>query len=394
MFIFSLTPVIIILLSIAFVAIILSICYGLRGYIRAAKFENPPVPDYQSLSAIPKATVLVYCQSDDDTLLSMLEAVEAQDYPDFEVVVVCDAALDYSEMVAEKIATRFSDVYVTFVQPGSHNLSRRKLAITIGMKAAKGEVVVTTCANASIPSTGWLSAIMAPFASPGGEHIDLSLGVSKMDFFEMRGPGKWYRQFDALLTNALWIGYAANYKAYRGDGYNMAIRRNAFFDNKGFARTINLHNGDDDLFVNEIATSANTRVVASPDSIVTTRWGESSRRVWSIRKERYSFTARWLPHAPFVRSAVQQLCQWILPGACGAASFIAFPNIFPAAIAVVLLLIFWGVEIYWYRRLAARLGAVRLFWAVPIFWLIRPIADLMFRYDHLQSRKKNFTWQR
>lgn len=382
----------IVLLAVAACAFLISYFYGMRAYIRAANFTNPELPPEGATR--PKASVLVYSQSDDEMLMSALEMLSHQDYPDYEVIVVCDAALAYSEKVAEKVASVYPDVYVTFVQPGSHNLSRRKLAITIGMKAAKGEIVVTTCANISIPSEGWLSALLAPFAGESGKYINLSLGLSKIDFDEMHRFDKWYCQFDSLLTNALWIGYAADGHPYRGDGYNMAIRRKAFFDNKGYARTINLHNGDDDLFVNEIATSANTRVVAGADTVLTTHWGDSARRVWSMRKERYSFTARWLPHAPFARSAVQQLLQWVVPGAALTAAFIALPNLLPAVIAAVILLGFWAMEIFHYRRLAARLGAVKLWWGVVPFWIWRPIGDLLFRSDHIQSRKKNFTWQR
>lgn len=392
MFELNISSIAIVLLAIALLGILISYCYGMRAYIRAARFSNPEIPG-EGLKR-PKASVMVYSQSDDEMLMNTLEMISRQDYPDFEVIVVCDAALAYSEMVAEKVASRFPDVYVTFVQPGSHNLSRRKLAITIGMKAAKGEVVVTTCANARIPSESWLSSLLAPFAGDQGRHIDVSLGLSKIEFAEMKGFDKWYCQFDSLLTNALWVGYAADYHPYRGDGYNLAIRRSAFFENKGFAKTINLHNGDDDLFVHEIANGSNTRVVVGQESIVTTLWGDSARRVWSIRKERYSFTARWLPHAPFARSGVQQLLQWVVPACAIPAALISLPNLFPAAMALLILLIFWGMEIFHYRRLAARFGAVKLWWGVVPFWLWRPIGDLLFRYDHIQSRKKNFTWQR
>lgn len=387
-----LEPTAVLLLAVAAIGLLISLTYGLGLYRRAASFGNYPLPGDSKRR--PRASVLVYCQHDEEVLADCLAQLAAQDYPDYEVVVVCDASAEYAEYLNEKYKKEYTDLYVTFVQPGSHNLSRRKLAITIGAKAAKGEILVLTVANIILPSEQWLSSIMAPFCGEEGKHRDVVLGLSRIDFGCMHGPGKWYRQFDSLLTNALWIGSAANGDPYRGDGYNLAFRRDVFFRNKGFARTINLHYGDDDLFIHEISTGANTVPVINSESIILTDWGDAGNRVWSILKERYSFTSRWLPHGPFVRSAIQMALQWIIPGAAVAAAIISLPNLVPSVVAILFVLLFWGVEIACYRRLAARCGAVRLWWAVVPFWLWRPLADFWFRYDHRHSRKKNFTWQR
>ena len=117
--------------------------------------------------------------------MDYLETLCAQDYPDFEVIVVCEATAESIEMLSERVSRRFKNVYVTFIPPGSHNLSRRKLALTLGMKAAKGELVVTTVANASIPSARWLSILLAPLCAHGP--VEVSLGYSHTDFSQMHG---------------------------------------------------------------------------------------------------------------------------------------------------------------------------------------------------------------
>lgn len=383
-----------IFIAAAFICAVVGVLYGLRPYRKAATFSNPDLLEDSGGFSVPKASVIVYNTSDEEVLLQTVDAIMRQDYPDFELIVVCDATASQADYLSELIATRHSSVYVTFIQPGSHNLSRRKLAVTIGVKAAKGDVVVTTAGNAVIPSDTWLRRMMSPFCGSAGNGMDLSLGVSRMDFKEMRGLSKWYRQFDSMLTDALWVGSAAAGHPYRGDANNLAFRRKAFLDNKGYARTINLHNGDDDLFVNEIATGTNTRVTVSPDSVVTMQWGDSAGRVWPMTKERYSFTARWLPHAPFVCSSVFMTLLWVIPGFAVVAGVVGLPSLWPAVAAGVVLLAFWAVCIAAYRSLAARMGAVRLWWAVIPFWMWRPVADIIFRYEHRSVRKKNFTWQR
>lgn len=382
-------------LSCCCIAVVLAYVYALRPYIRAARFVSPSTDDdTEAVQSFPKVSVIVYSQSDDDTLAETVQAISRQDYPDFEVVVVCDAADEHAEFLSEKFKALHDNVYVTFIQPGSHNLSRRKLAFTIGIKAAKGDVVITTAANIEVPSDSWISSMIAPFCGMSGYHNDVSLGLSMLDFSDMRGPFKWYRQFDDVMSNALWVGYAAAGMPYRGDGFNLAFRRSVFFEHKGYARSINLHYGDDDLFVHEISNGANTKVTVTPENLLHTQWGTSANRVWSMRKEAYSFTSRWLPKSPFVCSAILTLLQWIVPALAVGAALTGLPSLYPVICAVVVLLFFWGMEIFHYRRLAARFGAVRLWWAVVPFLLWRPIANMAFSYDHRGSRKKNFTWQR
>lgn len=393
----------------ALVSIAVALLYCWRPYMSAAKASDSK-PQPEEGSAVP-VSVIVLAQSDDDSLFRTLDAMLAQDYPDFEVIVVVDGSAEHAELLSEQFALHESvsdsppaesshNVYFTYIQPGSHNLSRRKLALTIGIKAAKGDVVLLTQSNVTIPSEQWLSLMASPFNSPEGHGIDVALGVSRMDFNEFRGAGKWYRQFDSLLSDALWIGYAAMGMPYRGDGFNLAFRRSVFFANKGYASTVNLHSGDDDLFVHQIARSSNTRLVADAHALLTLHWGAASKRVWSLRKEQYSFTSRWLPKAPFVRSFLLMFLQWLVPGLCTLSAILAFGNpnpslsvVLPAAAAVVVLT-YWGFEIWAYRRLASAYGAVRLWWAVVPFWLWRPLADTLFRLDHRRSRKKNFTWVR
>lgn len=392
-FSFDFSPLAWCFLAGAAACVIVALLYGLKAYRKAASLSAPPVPE--DLAGCPKASVIIYALGgSEDVIMKAMEGVMSQDYPDYEVVVVCDGSMAQANYLSEAIATVYPDVYVTFMQPGSHNLSRRKLATTIGVKAAKGDVVITTVANIEIPSRRWLSSLMAPFCGEGGEEIDVVLGVSRMDFNELSGIGKWYRQFDSVISDALWIGYAASGKPYRGDGYNLAFRRSVFFEHKGYARTINLHYGDDDLFISEISNGTNTRVVADDDCILTTKWDDAANRVWAMRKARYNFTSRWLVRAPFVRAMTAKLMQWLVPGLIAAAVVTGLPSLMPSAIALVLLLTFWGFEIAGYRRLAPRLKAIRLWWAVVPFWLWKTPADLYFRYRHYGSRKKNFTYQR
>ena len=396
MFSLTITNLAIALMVLCVSLVLLAYFYGMKPYRAAYRFSIPePIEENERT---PKASVLVYSKSEDEHLAATLEMLSQQDYPDYEIIVICDGSWEQAEMLREQYSGVYDNVYFTFIQPGSHNLSRSKLTTTIGVKASKGEIIVTTSANIRIPSERWLRRLMRPFCGEQGRHYDVSLGVSRLSMGEMTGPGRWYRQFDELLSNALWVGYAATRNPYRGDGYNLAFRKSVFYDHKGYAGIVFLHSGDDDIFINEISNGSNTMVTVSDEDIIESIWkdsvGNSTNKVWEIRKERYSVTRRWLPRAPFVRSGVMSLLQWAVPATAIAASIISLPNLVPAIISFIILLTFWGLEIYMYRKLAKRFGMIRLWWGVVPFWMWRPIYDLFFRYEHRSARKKNYTWQR
>lgn len=183
----------------------------------------------------PKASVIVDAFTTEDELYPYLEMVMNQDYPDYEVILVNEGSAETTAELTERLLKIYPQrLYVTFVPSEARNLSRRKLVETVGMKAAKGEIAITTASNCKIPSSGWLSGIMKPFMDDSS--VDVVLGYSHIDIHNLKGAGKWYRQMDATLTACQWIGAAYNRHPYRGDANNLAIRRNLFSTTKVIQR--------------------------------------------------------------------------------------------------------------------------------------------------------------
>lgn len=340
---------------------------------------------------LPKASVIVYSVVDEPTLMEYLEILMSQDYPDYEVIVVNEGGSEATASLSERLLEMYpSRLHVTFIPPESHNLSRRKLALTIGLKAAQGDVAVTTAANCLIPSRSWLSLMMQPFI--GSSRTDVVLGYAHIDFSNLHGGGKWYKEFDFTLTACQWLGAAIHHYPYRGDGYNLAYRRYLFFEQKGYSKTLNLMNGDDDLFINDISTRRNTDVMIAPESILTYDWGEAGNRVMADLKERYQFTAKMLPKMPFLRAGFGSAMQWVATLAGIGAAITGLPDLIPLIIAGVLLFTLNLSEIILYRKAARALGSVCLWWAVPIFLLWHPIGNFLFIWGHRHNRRKNFTF--
>lgn len=352
-------------------------------------------------TAAPLVSVIVYAFTKEEELVRYLEKAMDQDYPNYEVILVNEGSAEPTAALSERLLARWpKGLYVTFIPHESQNLSRRKLAQTIGFKAAKGDVVITTMSNCVIPSRGWVSAMMAPFLD--SSEVDVVLGYTHVDFSELRGAARWYRGMDATLTACQWIGSAEQGRPYRGDGANLAFHRRLFFDTKGYSRTIHLMNGDDDIFLHQIMHPGNTRTAISPSSILTTCWEESAGRVLSDLKERYAFTSRYLPRWPFVRAAIGSAAQWVLLLAVVAAYLLSFlpmgaacdsaAALTAAAAGGTLLLVTWVAQISIYRRAARRLESVCLWWALPWFLLWLPLGNMFFRWRTRRHARKNYTF--
>lgn len=347
-----------------------------------------PLPEGATL---PSLSVIVYSSSSEDELIDWLHYAMTQDYPHYEVIVVYEGSAETTASLSERLLMKFpSRLYVTFIPPQSHNLSRRKLAFTIGMKAASGDVVLTTSSDCRIPSSRWLSEMMSPFALDPS--IDVVLGYSHPDYSGCSILNNWYRRCDATLSACRWIGAAAMGRPFRGDSNNLAFRRECFFNRKGYSKSINLVDGDDDIFLHEFMTGFNTALAVSPDSILSFRSSLPLSSLLADIKERYQFTERLLPSAPFLRDGAGSLLIWLMTGTAVAAALSGLPDFISLYIAAVVLLAAFTVFTLVFRRASCRLGSRSPWCLFPLFLLWHPFGNFFFRMRHRRNIKNHFTF--
>lgn len=384
--------------------------------------DNSKASDSQDQSSWkPEVSIVAYIHRDEENLSEYIDLLLSQQFRRMEVVLVCDASAEATAMISERFEN-VRNLHITFVPPGSHNLSRRKLAQTIGIKAAKGEVIILTASSVHPMSPYWAAAMSEDLLE--NPAVAVTLGYVRPVTSDYTGPYRWYRRFDHLIDTVSWMDAALADDAFRGDGYDMAIRRKAFFDNKGYAATLPLMDGDDDIFIRELSRFGKVTLCLSPDAVVDSNWGDQTDRRHIDLKDRRMFTQRYLPPRPFIRLGLLSGSQWglILWGFLSIlAALLAFllpagaistwtetygfitqalildPEPEAIAIGVLVFLVMvsvWLTESFTYRRLAASLGSSRLFWSVPVFMLWRPIGNLLFGINHRTGRKAHFTWQR
>lgn len=337
----------------------------------------------------PPLSVIVYAQNDAENLIQFMPRILNQNYPQFEVIVVNDDSTDDSKDILASLETQYENLYHTYVPEGSRNLSHKKLALTLGVKAARYDIVVFTNANCSPSSNRWLATIARNFVAG----TDIVLGYTAMARKKNERLSFWYCAYDKLLFTLRYLSFALIGHPYMGESSNLAYRKDLFFKNKGFSKYLHLHYGDDDLFINEIASRKNTRVEFSEAAQMTANY-DDNYEAWKELKLQYDFTSRYLHTAAKAIFGLGKVFDYafdllfILLSVWG-----VLHNCLLLTIALLLALVLFTVKTMIYRRIAKILHSPRLFFALPLFSLLQPWVNLYFNIIGSASRKKNFTWR-
>ena len=241
------------------------------------------VPRYHRKKRRPfkgKISVIICAKNEAENLSRYLPLVLRQDYPEFEVVVVNDSSTDDTELVLMELASEYRHLRYTSI-PEDEKLKRgKKLALTIGLKAARYDHILLTDADCYPVSDQWIKQMTSNFSAK--HRIILGYG----GYEKKKGLLNILIRYETTFTAIQYLSYAILGKPYMGVGRNLAYDKDLFFENKGFATHYHLASGDDDLFVNANATRENCVVEFAPESH-TRSLPETSFRAWIKQKKRH-----------------------------------------------------------------------------------------------------------
>lgn len=362
----------------------------LRRVRRQVAFDDDaPLPD----DGYPAVSVIVYSQADGHNLRTLLPQILNQDYPaPMEVIVVNDESADNTETIVGELELQYPNLYMTFAPERSRSLSRRKLSITLGIKAARYDVLLLTCGNCRVDSPLWIRSMMRSMIG-GSKEVVIGYAEPWGDDGEPDTDRRCRRRaFDDQWQAVRMLGSASAGRPFMATGYNLAYTRRLFFDHKGFSRTLNLNYGDDDIFISEIATRANTAVELSHAARVRSL-EHSPAELHDAYRQRRDFTARYLPRRSFRSMALTSLLWWLWPPLGVAAAWLGWPSLVPAVAVVVLALAFCFIHGAQWRRTARSLGLRPLFFTVPWLAWHRPLRTFRHRLRSRSShnRRANLT---
>jgi len=222
---------------------------------------NKPESERQT-SNLP-VSVIICAKDEAENLKDFLPEIYRQNYPDFEVVLIDDRSIDDTFDVMQDFKERFPDktrlVKVNF-NDDERLRGNKKYALTLGIKAAKYPYLLFTDADCRPASANWIQQMVQKFS----DSKQLVLGYGK--YQTQTGFLNKLIRFETVQTALQYVSYALKGMPYMGVGRNLAYTKDLFMQNNGFYTHLDILSGDDDLFVNEVATAENMAVCLHPDS--------------------------------------------------------------------------------------------------------------------------------
>ncbi|TAL62510.1 MAG: glycosyltransferase [Bacteroidetes bacterium] len=281
--------------------ILILLWYYLYYFARISFYTEPDLAssplDNQRLRAqltedgVP-VSIVICCKNEDHNLPEFLPHILSQDYPNYEVVVVDDCSSDNTPDVLRMFEKKYKRLKVITVKEDKKHHHGKKFAVMVGIKGAANEYLLFTDGDCKPLGNQWLRKMMRNFSNPllpspdkprEQEETEIVLGYSKYE--KLPGFLNKLIRFDTFHIALQYLSFAMAGSPYMGVGRNLAYKKSLFFKHKGFATHYHIESGDDDLFINQAASPANTKAEISPESFTVSRvkknwkgWIEQKRR--------------------------------------------------------------------------------------------------------------------
>lgn len=333
----------------------------------------------------PPLSVVICAKNESENLKRYLPSILEQDYPQFEVIVVNDGSTDESDDILTRMEEEYPHLYHTFTPETARYISRKKLSLTIGIKASKYDWLVFTEANCRPSSPDWLKLMARNFTSS----TDVVLGYSGYE--SAKG---WLQQettFDSFFNAMRYLSFALLNKPFMGIGRNMAYRKELFFKNKGFSAHLNLQKGDDDLFINKIATRSNTRVETDKKASILIRSMEYAKD-WTEEKVSYVVTSHYFKGIQKYLLGFETLTRLAFYGlfiALLILSIIGNEWILLSIVSLLFILRYVSQTLL-FNKTATTLHEKHYYLMLPVFDIVQPLYNFKFKLYQLLRHKEDF----
>ena len=260
---------------------VIHLTFYLFIFIRTSLFKS------ENLSGrIKPVSVIICAKNEVNNLRKNIPLWMEQSYPDFEVVIVNDCSWDETHEFLKVEKEKYPLMKVVTIPEQDKYRHGKKFAVALGIKAAKNDILLFSDADCAPAGKDWITTMTGSYQD--STEIVLGYGPAKKE----GGFLNRMIRFDVFYIALRYFSFALSGNAYMGVGRNLSYKKDLFFRTKGFARHNHLFSGDDDLFVNENATSVNTAVQMNPASFTFTE-GKKNFNEWMRQKSRHGTTSRY-----------------------------------------------------------------------------------------------------
>jgi glycosyltransferase involved in cell wall biosynthesis len=340
-------------------------------YVYEKKRKEKPVSD----DIFPPVSIIIVSKNDGDELERNLPFILEQDYPNFEVIVVNSRSTDETDIVLKATELKYNNFYHTYVPKSSETVHERKLALTLGIKAAKNDILLFTEAYCRPCSSQWIKE----FASVFNSGKEVVLGYCKL-VVDKKAAFRGFIRYDNLIHYLKFLSMTIAHKPFMGIGWNMAYRKELFVNQKGFSPILNVSEGEDNLFINTIANEKNTGVVISPESMTETSI-VNRLSVWRAMKSKYLHTRQFYKNSSWRILSWETFSKYAFYAAltCAIMLGVVYSNYILLGFATLLFIIRFGIQLSVVNKNARLFDAGRFYFSLPFLDFWQPISNFRFR---------------
>ena len=259
---------------------LLQLTHFLVFFIRMTQKQKPVV-----VEKLQPVSIIIAARNEEQNLLKFLPKIFEQDYPEFEIIVVNDRSWDKSIDVLQAFALKHNNLHLVEIPDHEKDGFAKKFAITLGIKAAKHELLVFIDADCYPNSKNWLKEMTSRHTGSK----NLILGASP--YLREKGLLNKVIRFDTAQIAVQYLSLAKAGIPYMGVGRNLSYTREVYNSVRGFKSHYHIPSGDDDLFVNQAGTKKNTTVVFSEEAI-TFSIPQKTFTGWWQQKKRHLTTGK------------------------------------------------------------------------------------------------------
>ncbi len=347
----------------------LSICCGLIVLSLVSSMMNPLfiVPknksndtEDESKSPLHPLAVIVLVNDNIDILERNIPLFLEQEYePGYQIIIVANEG----DTLADDLMKRYQDhksLKSTFIPKTSRYISREKLGVTLGVKAARHEWCILVDALCYPKSRYWLSEMSKQCT----DSHNLVVG-----YCNYADGTKAYRLFTRMRHFAYIWRDAIKGVPYASNNSNLAFRKSDFINNEGYRGNLECIRGEYDFIVNKFALKNKTGVVTSKEGSLIE--SVPTDKQWHRRQIFYIHSRKFMKHGTWhqvlsTTDTVLLHLTWIASmAAIVIAAFLQNWILLISAILAILINVCW-------RTLTGRKVAALLHTDVPT-WQIIPL---------------------
>ncbi len=238
----------------------------------------------ENFSGKPPVSVIICARNEAENLKQFLPYFLEQEYPTYEVIIVNDHSFDNSSKILLDFQNKYTNLRVISLQ-GQKSYSGKKPALEVGIETAAFDILLLSDADCYPSSPYWIERMQSKIRGI----ITLGLGFSPYE----KKPGllNAFIRFETIQAAIHYLSFAVVGFPYMGVGRNLVYKKSLFNESNGFVDHYDIASGDDDLFVNAIATKDNTKIILDPSSFVYSI-PKSSLREFYYQKSRHLQTGK------------------------------------------------------------------------------------------------------